>query len=298
MSLLLLIFCQIDDFCKQKKYVHPSKALRDSSKKQRNRACKLTVAEIMTITLMFHQSGYKTFKSFYKNFVLVVWKTEFPGLVSYNRFVELKNSISIYFGLFCSWLSNAECTGISFIDSFPLIAAHIKRASSHKSLKKLARKGKTSTGWFFGMKLHIIMNHRSEIINFAITSGNTADNNATLLDNLIGNKVIGKLIGDKGYLLNKEMLQKLFTKGVQVITKVRKNMKNQFMSLEDKKLLRARGLIESVGNVLKEGLNLEHTRHRSVIGFFTHVASTIAAYAIYGTKPKSSLFNNQKYLAA
>ena len=177
-----------------------------------------------------------------------------------------------------------KCTGISFIDSFCLKVSHPKRIYSHKTFKHLAARGKTSVGWFYGFKLHLVINQYGEIASFYITPGNISDNNETVIVKLT-KQILGKVFGDKGYLLNKDLFQKLYSKGIQFVTKIRKNMNNGLMNLYDKILLQKRGIIESVGAILKESLSLEHARHRSITGFLVHIASTIAAYNFRPNNP-------------
>ena len=131
-------------------------------------------------------------------------------------------------------------------------------------------------GWFFGFKLHVVINHLGEIVAFSITTGNVTDNNRELVKKLTDG-LYGKLFGDKGYISNK-LFESLWENGIHLITKVRKNMKNKLMGIYDKLLLRKRGVVESVGNILKNTYNLEHTRHRNPINFFVNIFSAITAY--------------------
>ena len=85
------IFCSIDDFCKHFDQAL-SKKLICSGKKTRNRKFKMSTSEILTITVLFHMSGQRTFKHFYLFYVKKHLKNEFPDTVSYNRFVELMQS--------------------------------------------------------------------------------------------------------------------------------------------------------------------------------------------------------------
>ena len=115
----------------------------------------------------------------------------------------------------------AECTGVSFIDSFSLNVCHNRRIYSHKVFKGIAQRGKTSVGWFYGFKLHIIINHGGEIISFYITSGNVADNNEKVLKKLT-QKLFGKLYGDKGYIVRPEIFEKLYLKRCSSHYKIKK----------------------------------------------------------------------------
>ena len=173
-------------------------------------------------------------------------KEEFPTLVSYTRFIELRQRVIWITLIMLCTKKLSRCTGISFIDSFKLDACNIKRASSHKITRAISRHGKTSMGWFYGMKIHIIINHRGEIVSFYISSGNVSDNSESVLFNLI-RRITGKLFGDKGHIVNQDKAKRILDKGVHLITKVRENMTNKLLEWEDKLLLRKRGVIESVG---------------------------------------------------
>lgn len=277
------IFCEIDDFCKNFEQQIKIKILR-SGKNLRNRSFLMSPSEIMTISILYHQSGYKNFKNYYLSHIMKHLKSHFKNVVSYNRFIELRKKALIPLFIFLITNKLGKSTGIGFIDSFKLEACHVKRMYSHKTLKKYASKGKTSTGWFFGTKLHIVINHKGEIISFFVSSGNVADNNKNVLSSVTKN-VFGKLFGDKGYLVNKDTFKTLYQKGLQLITKIRSNMKNKLMHLQDKIILKKRGLIESVGNILKESLSLEHSRHRSVWGYFLNIITTLIAYQLKPNKP-------------
>ena len=219
--LLVKIFCEIDDFSKQFEQQFKNNFLTDG-KKLRDRSFLMKPSEVMTIAIYFHFSGYKTFKDYYEKSVLVHLKSEFPNLVSYNRFLELRKNIAIPLTIFSQLQARlAECTGVSFIDSFSLKVSHQRRIYSHKVFKGIAQRGKTSVGWFYGFKLHIIINHVGEIISFYITSGNVSDNNEKVLNKLT-QKLFGKLYGDKGYIVRPEIFEKLYLKGSSSHYKVKK----------------------------------------------------------------------------
>ena len=278
---LIAIFSEIYDFCK---IFLDKELIKDENKSTRGRKKKLHVSEIMTILVWFHDSKYKCFKYFYEALVKGWMSNEFPNAPSYNRFLELKNEIMEIMMLYALLKNHAETNGMAIIDSFAIESCHIKRSSSHKTLKGIAKKGKTSMGWFFGLKLHVIINTKGEICSFAITPGNIADNNESLLSYLT-KEIFGKLFGDKGYLVRAEVYQKLYNNGVQLITKIKKKMKNKFYNLHDALMLKKRGVVESVGNILKNIFSLEHSRHRSVAGVFVHIFSCLIVYAFKEDKP-------------
>ena len=183
-----------------------------------------------------------------------------------------------------------EC--LSFIDSTTLKICHNKRIYSNKVFKSIAERGKSSTGWFYGFKLHLVINEKGKILSSLLTPGNVDDRNESVISSLTKN-LFGKLIGDRGYLSEK-IFNMLFEKGIQLITKIRKNMKNKLMPLEDKLLLRKRAIIESVNDQLKNISQIEHSRHRSVGNFIANVLSGIIAYSFREKKP--SIFSNESGL--
>jgi len=278
------IFYQIDEFCKQFEN-NFGKQVLSSGKGKRRREIKLKLSEVVAISIWYHYSGYKTFKYYYQKESLII---DFPNLVSYSRFIELKKRVVIPAIIMIKLAGLNKSTGISFLDSFSLESCHVKRASSHKTLKDLARKGVTSTGWFYGFKVHISINHLGEIIDFCITSGNVSDNDSDVLKH-ITQSLSGKAYADKGYILNRNLFEDLFQRGIQIIHKVRKNMKGHLLSLTDRLMLRKRALVESVISVLKEGLSIEHSRHRSIEGFLSHIAGALLAYAFRDKKPSITI---------
>ncbi len=177
-----------------------------------------------------------------------------------------------------------DCTGISFIDSTKLAVCRNQRIHQHRQFKDIAQRGHTSTGWFFGFKLHLVINDKGEIISFKLTKGNVADNNENLLISLCKD-LFGKLYGDKGYLVKQSVFEKLFFDGVHLITKIKRNMKNKLMSVYDKIMLRKRSVIECVMDSLKNICQAEHSRHRSIHGFIINVFAAIGAYHFLPKKP-------------
>lgn len=139
----------------------------------------------------------------------------------------------------------------------------------------MATKGQCSIGWFFGFKLHLIINDKGEILDFMLTQGNVDDWEPLKSDNF-HNKIMGKLYGDKGYI-GKDLFEKLFVDGVHLVTKIRKNMKNSLMHTYDKVMLKKRAIIETVNDELKNMCQIEHTRHRSFANFLSNLLSGLIA---------------------
>jgi hypothetical protein len=277
------LFCNIDDFWKNFEPLYKEKLI-NAGKREPKRKAGLSLSEVMTIIVLFHIFGYRNFKTFYNGFVSKYLRDKFPNLPSYNRFVELKQPT--VFPLHCYLMAIAgKSTGIAFVDSTSLKVCHPKRIRSHKVFKNIAKRGKTSTGWFYGLKLHMIVNDRGEILALMISAGNVDDRQP--VPDMCKN-VIGKLVGDKGYI-SKKLFNELMEHGVQLITKIKKNMKNKLMPFIDKLILRKRGIIETIFDQLKNISQIEHSRHRSPINFLVNLFGGLIAYSLQPKKPSLKL---------
>lgn len=289
------IFCLVDDFCKEIDLAKEGHILgKESLVKHRNRKFKLSDSEVITIMVIFHLKQFRNLKHFYINYVQKHMKSEFPETVSYNRFVELQRKAFLPMCIFLKRCCLGRCTGVSFIDSTPIRACHIKREKQNKVFKGLAIKGQCSLGWFFGFKLHIIINDKGEIIDFLFTPANT-DDREPLKDKNFHKNLFGKLFGDKGYI-SQSLFEQLFIDGIHLVTKIRKNMKNSLMHTHDKILLRKRSLVETVNDQLKNICQIEHTRHRSVDNFLANLISGLIAYHFLPKKPSLNvdIIDNEK----
>jgi hypothetical protein len=178
-------------------------------------------------------------------------------------------------------------TGISFVDSTSLEVCHPKRAHSHKVFKGLADWGKSSVGWYFGFKLHLIVNDRGQILAFALTEGNV-DDRRTVPEMAKG--LLGKLFGDRGYV-SQPLFEQLYAQGLEIIARRRKNMKNRLVKMVDKILLRKRAIIESVNDQLKNICQVEHSRHRSRFNFLVNLLAGLIAYSYHPKEPFLDLNN-------
>jgi Transposase DDE domain len=272
------LFVYVDDFCKGFIPFWEKQAI-ESGLRKRNRATKLGLSEILSIVVMYHQSHFDCFKHYY-NYVYLHHRKDFTFLLCYDRFVAvMKRALPVLCYMF--QCVRGEATGIQFIDATTLEVCKIPRASRHKVFKGLAHKGKTTMGWFFGFKLHTLINHKGEIMAITITTGNV-DDRTPVLD--LVQEMFGKLFGDRGYISAK-LTKKLADKGIQLVTRIKKNMKNILMHLEDKMLLYRRCLIETIFSKLKLFSKLWHSRHRSMDNAFTHLLASVIAYQLNPNKP-------------
>lgn len=276
------IYCSIDDFCIEFEPCLRKRLLSDG-KRHRNRASTMSTSEILTITVLFHLSGMRTFKHFYLFYVKEHLKSEFPQTVSYNRFTELMQSNMLALTLYLRTSCLGKCTGISFIDSTPIRSCGNKRIKQNKVFKGIANVGKSTMGWFYGFKLHIIVNDKGEILDFVITQASADDRQPLKQENFL-KRIFGSLYADKGYI-SKELTALLFDQGLHLVTGLKNNMKNILMTLKDKILLRKRSVIETINDQLKNICQAEHSRHRSFGNFITNLVASLIAYSFQEKKP-------------
>jgi hypothetical protein len=275
---LLKLFCSVHDFCKAFEMEQPKQLVSQSG--QRRRQSQLSESEMMTIIIHFHQSAYRNFKDYYTKHVQVHLKSEFPHLVSYSRFIQLMPRVFVLLWVYAQSLC-VPCTGIAFIDSTPIRVCTNRRIPRHRVFRRLAARGQCSLGWFYGFKLHLVINERGEILAFTVTPGNVDDRKP--VPKLV-RRLFGKLFGDRGYL-SQSLFENLLEQGLELITKLRKNMKNRLMLVRDKLLLRKRNIIETVNDQLKNISQIEHSRHRSPTNFFINVFAGVIAYMWQPKKP-------------
>ena len=289
-ELLIGIFCDVDDFCKVYQEYYQKNFITNG--KNHIHKSSMSISEIMTIVIFFHLSNHKTFKWYYINYICGTLQEYFPNFVSYNRFVELMRVVIVPLTLYLIKFRFGKCSGVSFLDSTTIDVCHNRRIHSHKVFKGLASRGKSSTGWFYGFKLHLIVNDRGDILSFCITSGNVDDRNWKVLS-FMTKEVSGKLFADRGYL-SQELFKRLYERNIMLITKLKNNMKNKLMDVKDKVLLRKRAIIETINDFLKNICQIEHTRHRSIDNFIVNLLSGLVGYSFLPKRP--SLYPDSYFL--
>lgn len=283
MTKLTETYCYVDDFC-QVFIPEWEKQLLNEGRKKRRRSCRMSMSEIMTIIISFHRSHHRDFKNYYKGFVAQFLKKEFPNLLSYTRFLEVMPQALVPL---CSFFTTVKGkpTGIEFIDSTSLCVCHNLRIPRHKTFEGIARRGKTTMGWFYGFKLHLIVNHLGDIVAAKLTTGNVHDTKPVPE---LAEGLTDKLYGDKGYI-SKALESQLFDKGIQMITTVRKNMKAKALSMWDRAMLSKRFIIETINDQLKNISQIEHSRHRSMHGFMLNLMGGLVAYCLKDKKPSLNI---------
>ena len=284
---IITLFCEIDDFFLEYEAWKSTHCLPETTPiETRGRPRQLHPSEVMTLVIAFHQSNYRTFKHFYLRHVCVYWGAAFPHLVSYSRFVQLKKEVLTLLELYLT-TTLGDCSGVSFVDSTRLRVCDTKRISSHRVFAGIAERSKTSMGGFYGFKLHLIINHRGDLLDVVLTPGNV-DDRKPLWGMPPEAGLHGSLYGDSGYI-SKDLRTHLREQGVNLVYKVRKNRDPLDVSVCDEVLLKKRTLIESVIRELKTQTQLEHRRHRNIENFQVNVVSALIAYQLLETKPSMNL---------
>ena len=290
---LIELFICLDDFCIA---LEEWKRLQPQFQVSVTNHPVMSDSEMLAILVFYQSSGYKCFQYYYQQCVSKNLSSYFPCLISYERFVALIPRLLPGLYVFLKWRTLlSKRTGWYFIDSKPLAVCHNRRIHSNKVFEEQARRGKSSLGWFYGFKAHLLISQKGEIINFTFTPGNVADNNQDVLRYLLKD-IKGKCFGDKGYM--SALFEEFYLQGLQLLTKVRANMKNKLLRLEDKLMLRKRAVIESVNDILTSVFDLQHTRHRSSVNAMAHMLAALTAYCFYDNKPAVFLPENKHLLIA
>jgi hypothetical protein len=281
---IIEIFCMVDDFCKEFAVEYKNLQIRPADgKRHRNRSMEMSESEIITILLLFHFGTFHNFKHFYLFYIRDHLRKEFPKQLSYNRFVEIEHRVFIPMMFFLNTVCFGQCTGITFVDSTKIAVCHNKRIKRNRVFKDIAKVGKSSMGWFFGFKLHLICNDKGELLSFCLTPGNVDDRNQDVFKVLM-KKLFGKLFGDRGYI-SSSLFEMLLDNGVHLVTGIKSNIKNRLMSLRDRIMLRKRSVIETINDELKNICQVEHSRHRSLHNFIMNLIAALGAYCLFDKKP-------------
>lgn len=278
-NLLVKMYSELDDLLQCYQFFLASKG-----EKLKRRKTSLSDAETGTILAMYHLSGYKCFKYYYENMILGKLKSWFPKAPDYKVFLGYtKMSLELMHLWLLFKIAGSQKRETYFIDAKKLEVCHLKRAHQHQVFKDIAHKGKTSTGWFYGLKIHLVINDLGEIMAFEITPGNVADNNQELLKRLL-NDLQGVCVGDKGY--QSALFEYFYQRSLHLVVKPKKNTKNKAPEQAQLvKLSRKRALIESVFDILSSVLDIEHSRHRSSVNGFVNILSSLVAYQYREQKP-------------
>jgi Transposase DDE domain len=277
------VFCEVDDFCQA--FEEQRKAyLLGSGASPRGPKPGLSVSEIITLLLVLHSSRFKYLKNFYQGVAIPMLRPYFPGLPCYEQFVTMQKRALVPL-MFFLHSRMGKHTGIYYIDSTSLPVCDNHRTHRHKTFAGLAARGKTSMGWFFGFKLHLVFNNLNEIVACKLSPGQVHDTRPVPQ---LTKHLLGKLFADKGYI-GQKLAQELLGRGLILFTRMRKNMKALPLAMSNKLLLNARNMAETIIGSLKEFSSLNLPRHRLPLNAFLHILAAITAYQINPIKPKLKL---------
>jgi hypothetical protein len=287
---LTQLFVDIDDFCIAYQRFFAHHALPATTRK-RGRKCMIHPSEIMVILVWFHQQRYQNFQAYYVNHVRMFMRKEFPCLPSYSRFIELTQQVIEPLGLFFHMCRCVKSNTVSFIDSLPLPVCHNKRIYSHRVFADIAGRGKSSMGWFFGLKLHAIITPQGDFVSCTLSSANVHDVNPNIMQTLLQygrstQRIQGTLVGDRGYI-NNSLTAELAEHGIRLLTYIKKNMKPKLMAINEYALLKKRMLIECCFDLLVNSMLIRHSRYRSVKSMIATVFSGLIAYSYLTKKPST-----------
>lgn len=278
---LIEIFCDCDDFCNAMKKVSDTPLIGNSGKPTRTPS--ITLSECMCLLILYHHSGIKCFQYYYQQMVEKQMKGYFPQVPSYNRFIELIPRCTLAMFLFVNLCRVGTSTGCYFADSKKLPVCDNLRISSNRVFAGIAQRSKSSTGWFYGLKLFLVINQLGQVMSCWVTPAGIGDNNFSMMKRIFKN-LKGWVFADKGFISQKAF-EHFYHQGLKIITTLRSNMKNKLMTLFEKFLRRKRGIIESVNDLLMTLCDIDHTRHRSPVNAVTHIISGVVAYSYLDKLP-------------
>lgn len=287
MKKLVELFCDVDDFCQTFIPQWQQQLLEDGTR-QSKRGSRMTASEMMTIVIGFHMSNQRDFKNYYTGLVTRFYRAEFPKLLSYTHFLEVMPFVLVPL---CAYFTHfkGQPTWIEFIDSTTLKVCHNLRIPRHKVFEGIAKRGRGTMGWFYGFKLHLVVNHLGDIIAVKLTPGNIDDRVPVPG---LAKDLPDRLYADKGYI-SKALSDNLLDKGVNLITNIRSNMKAKAVSAFDKAMLAKRFIIETINDQLKNISQIEHSRHRSMHGFMLNLMGGLIAYCHKPQKPSLNITDSE-----
>lgn len=240
----------------------------------------MSVPEVMTLNLARIFDRTSDLKTFHKN-ASVNYISFFPDMTNYENFLKATNKATgfiLAFIQFQLYLNQKKCIENTFyLDSTPISVCENRYISSHKVMKSVASRGKSTKGWFYGFKLQGVCTKDGTVVKLCFRPGKEHDSQAF---NDSTKDLFGTFVTDAGYLLKKEELEKMYESGRKPVTATRKNM-NRIMTSEQHQLLLNRNRIENVWSVMKLNYNLIYHKARSVTGMFRHFFYSISAFLFH-----------------
>ena len=278
-TILLTIYCFVDDMIKAMVTSLRPLLSRPDRTTPPTKKHNLGIAELATLAIFRFFTGHRNWKDFYRH-VRTYHSRDFPGIPTYQNFLSAINRLTGFAGILMGaftrfFRDHTPAEALKFADGSKLKVCEITRSLSHKTAKGYATKSKTHTGWFFGFRLHIIINEWLEILGVIIATATQYELRmlASMWDDLLG-----MIIADAGYI-GKDWATKAKAGGKILFTAVRKNMK-QLMTKAQHQLLKERQRVEIVFSTLKVRFGIENTLPRSVLGYFAHYSWALVAYQL------------------
>jgi hypothetical protein len=260
-------FCQLDDICRS--------LFPDCFEKKVGRPPTLNLSMVCLFTLFQQQFCIDNLKCLHR--ALQVYHGLDFKLPHYTKFVDAMNNygkeILGILTVFCR-LNISNSGQILFVDSTKLEVCKIWRAGKHKTMKLLATKSKSTTGWYFGIKLHILVDQNGNIIMFMFSTSTTDDR--VFLKKILTIIQFSIIVGDAGYL-SKELESLAKENNNIILTAKRSNMKTIGAKWQQE-LMNMRSTVETVFSVMKTRMNLINTLPRSVNGYLNHYVRTLFKY--------------------
>ncbi len=277
---LTALYTTIDDFFKEIMKLKSWNELSKTWYGKRGPKRKLSLSETVTLNVLRFSIRITDLKSFHR-LAKDKYNREFPNIPNYENFLKATNKSSELTLLFLEYLLNINrinTTGKNhFIDSTSLKVCYNYNIYNHKVNSDIAQRGKSTKGWFYGFKLHGICNEYGDLEKILFTPGNINDNKT--LERMVED-IEGTVTCDAGYLVKKDVFQRIFNNYRKVYIATRKNMK-RIMTKEQQNLFKARSRIETTWGVLKERFNLEYRLARSPHGLFRHYFYSLISFLLY-----------------
>jgi hypothetical protein len=273
---LTTLYTFIDDFFIAFFQTDIWKRLKHLWEGKRGMKKKLSLSEVITLNILRFYMRVDDLKTFH-SIVVNHFNSYFPHIPNYENFLKATNSSLIFIKILLKYLMNQNTQkncAKHFLDSTDITVCKNYNIFNHKVAKGIAARGKSSKGWFYGLKLHGIINDENELENVFFTPGNVHDNQ--VFDDVLKG-IFGEIFCDSGYLLKKEELARFFKMNKRIFTAVRSNMK-RLMTKDQLKGMRERSKIETVWDVIKERFHIVYHKARSITGMFRHYLFSLTAF--------------------
>ena len=242
--------------------------------KKRRRDATIPLSKLLAVMVWFSWSGMVRWKTYIRVQLPLLLKQR----LSYSRWCYWRATLAPLLKVLAHKLCwKKGYRGLAFADSTPLPVCMITRERDHKCFKSHATKSRSSTGWAYGLKLHLLTSSTGEPLRFWLTSNNVHDTKFLQEDMLEG--ITGRLVTDAGYRNKKN--DRFIDQGLNIIVRPYKK-KEQELSDHARALFRRRWRIESVFAVLKNTLGLGTIRLccRRITTFETTVFAALIALTL------------------